>query len=131
MPRLIYRKPTYRRHKSSGLAVVTLDGVDHYLGRHGSATSRTEYRRVIAEWEALGRRSPVADTGSGLTIVELIARYWRHCQSYYVKEGRPTSEVSCIKESVKQLRELYGRMPAREFSPLKLKAVREEMIKKG
>ena len=117
MPRLIYRKPKYRRHKPSGLAVVTIDGVDHYLGPHGSAASRSEYRRVIAEWEALGRRSPVAATGAEISIVELIARYWRHCQSYYVKEGRPTSEVSCVKESLKPLRELYGRMHAAEFSP--------------
>jgi hypothetical protein len=53
--------PSYRLHKQSGQAVVTLtDGAgrrrDTYLGRYGSAESRAEYARVIAEWEASGRR---------------------------------------------------------------------------
>jgi hypothetical protein len=56
--------PTYRRHKQSKQAIVTLtDGLggrrDVLLGRHGSAESRREYARVIAEWEAAGRRRGV------------------------------------------------------------------------
>lgn len=31
------RIPSYRLHKASGQAVVTLDGRDHYLGVHDSA----------------------------------------------------------------------------------------------
>ncbi|MBI5764300.1 MAG: tyrosine-type recombinase/integrase [Planctomycetes bacterium] len=89
------------------------------------------YRRLIAEWNASGRRSMPADPNDGLTLVELIARYWRFCQTYYTKNGEPTSEVPCVAESMRPLRELYGRLPASEFGPLKLKTVREEMIKKG
>ncbi len=131
MPRLIYRIPKYRHHKRSGLAVVTIDGRDHYLGKHGSNESRAMYRRLIAEWNASGRRSMPADSTDGLTLVELIARYWRFCQTYYTKNGELTSEVGSVAESMKPLRELYGRLPAAEFGPLKLKTVREEMIKKG
>src|SRR5262249_12926131 len=53
------RIPTYRFHKSSGQAIVTLpDGLgnrrDVLLGPHGSAESPAEYARVLAEWEAAG-----------------------------------------------------------------------------
>jgi hypothetical protein len=55
--------PTYRLHKQSGQAVVTLpDGLgnrrDVLLGRYGSTESRKEYTRVLAEWESSGRILP-------------------------------------------------------------------------
>jgi hypothetical protein len=55
--------PSYRLHKQSGQAVVTLpDGMgsrrDVLLGKHDSTESRAEYARVLAEWEANGRRLP-------------------------------------------------------------------------
>ena len=49
MPKKL-RIPSYRKHKPSGRAVVTLDGRDIYLGKHNSAASRAEYNRLIAEW---------------------------------------------------------------------------------
>ena len=36
MPQPKNRIPKLRKHKSSGRAIVTLDGKDHYLGKHGS-----------------------------------------------------------------------------------------------
>ena len=33
-------QPSYRLHKPSGKAVVTIDGKDHYLGDYGSAETR-------------------------------------------------------------------------------------------
>ncbi len=36
------RIPSYRKHKVSGLAVVTLNGRDFSLGPHGSAESHAE-----------------------------------------------------------------------------------------
>ena len=35
--------PSYRLHKASGQAVVTLCGRDLYLGPHGSPESRSKY----------------------------------------------------------------------------------------
>jgi hypothetical protein len=52
--------PSYRRHKGSGQAVATLNGVDHYLGQFNSPESKVEYNPVVAEWLALGRRLPEA-----------------------------------------------------------------------
>jgi hypothetical protein len=37
MPKLKTKTPSYRLHKGSGQAVVTLSGKDIYLGVHGSA----------------------------------------------------------------------------------------------
>jgi len=38
-----------------GNAVVTIQGKDHYLGRHGFSRSKTEYNRLSAEWLSAGR----------------------------------------------------------------------------
>ncbi len=43
---LTKKPPCYRIHKQTGQAVITLDGRDHYLGTHGSATSGEHYARV-------------------------------------------------------------------------------------
>ena len=48
------RIPSYRHHKPTGQAVVTLNGKDHYLGLWGTAASRAEYDRLIGEWIANG-----------------------------------------------------------------------------
>ena len=39
--------PSYRRHRATGQAVVTLCGRDHYLGKWNTAASRAEYDRLI------------------------------------------------------------------------------------
>ena len=66
--------PSYRLHKQSGQADVTLtDPIgrrrDVLLGPHVTPESRAEYRRVLAEWEAAGRslppKSPADDTSPG------------------------------------------------------------------
>jgi hypothetical protein len=63
MPRRRNPVPTYRLHKQSGQAIVTLTGGlgrrrDVMLGRHGSPESRAEYARVLVDWEAGGQRLP-------------------------------------------------------------------------
>ncbi|CAN5537961.1 hypothetical protein BH10PLA1_BH10PLA1_10000 [soil metagenome] len=64
MPRLNDNQlPSYRLHKQSGRAVVTLTGKDHLLGAHGSAASKQEYNRLISECVANGRR-PLRDDGN-------------------------------------------------------------------
>ena len=58
------------------------------------------------------------------TINELMVGYLAHAESYYVKEGRPTSEVSLIRRSLRVLRLQYGHVAAKNFGPLALKACR-------
>ncbi len=52
MPEVKYRTPSYRHHKASGQAIVSIYGRDYYLGLNGSAASREKYDQLIAEWYA-------------------------------------------------------------------------------
>ena len=53
MPKLSdSQAPSYRRHKQSGQAIVTLSGRDILLGKHGTKESRDAYNRITAEWLA-------------------------------------------------------------------------------
>src|SRR5262245_45201057 len=107
------RDPSYRLHKASGQAIVTLpDGIggrrDILLGQYGTAASRKEYRRVLAEWEAKGRRLP-CDAVDDLTVNELIAAFWRHVEQHYRRaDGSPTHEVRDYAMSLRPLKHLYG-----------------------
>jgi integrase len=138
VPRLpIDKNPSLRRHAASGQGLVTLSGRDHYLGKWPSgckkppAEVQAAYDRLIAEWRANGRR-PLAPAGEapGLTVGELILRFWPHVERHYRHpDGTPTGEVENYRHSLRPLRQLYEGLPAAEFSPLKLKAVRETMVK--
>src|SRR5262245_32498561 len=99
-----FRTPKYRLHRPSGQAVVTLEGHDFYLGPHGTASSRREYDRLIAEWLGNGRRLPGGEAEPSITIVELMAAYVRFAKSYYVKNGNPTSEQASIKQAIRPLK---------------------------
>ena len=121
--------PKYRLHKPSGLGVVRLNGKDIYLSKHGTEESQTEYRRVIAEWlasptQAIHQHGPI---GSAI-VNELVLAYLRFAKNYYIKNGRPSGEVRNLKDAVKPLVLMHGHVPVVEFSPMSLKAVREEMI---
>jgi integrase len=128
--------PTYRLHKQSGQAIVTLpDGTggrrDVLLGRYGTPHSRQEYLRVLGEWEAAGRRLPSPQASAAthdITVNELLLAYWRHVESYYLKDGKPTSEQDVIRQALRFVKDTYGHTAAKDFSPLALKAVRQKMI---
>jgi integrase len=134
VPRTTY--PTYRRHKQSGHAIVTLRDKlggrrDILLGRYGTVASRAEYARVIAEWEASGRHLPqTVATGADLTINELAARFWPHAELHYRRpDGTTTNELNDFKYSLRPLKHFYGHTFAKDFGPLALKAVHQTMIK--
>jgi len=122
------RIPSYRHHKASGQAVVTIDGRDIYLGKFKSAASRAEYNRIIAEWTAHGGTLPQSQAND-LTVTELAAAFMRHAQGYYRRaDGTPTNEIKNFKLAIRRLTNLYGRTRVADFGPLALKAVRGQMI---
>jgi integrase len=133
MPRLVHKLPSYRLHRPSGQAVVTLGGKDVYLGPHGTKTSRAEYDRVVAEWLASGRRPSAAspDGSAPLSMSEMILRYWIFANQHYRRDGRPTRELDNIRDALRPVRELYGHTPVAQFGPLALKAVRRSMVDAG
>jgi hypothetical protein len=122
------RTPSYRLHRPTGQAVVTLNGRDFYLGKHDTPGSRAEYDRIIAEWLSNGRQTAATDD---VTISELMVGYIRHADAYYVKNGRPTSVAPLIRLALRALKRLYGHTPAREFGPLALKTLRQAYIDAG
>jgi integrase len=131
------RVPSYCRHKASGQGVTRIDGRDHYLGPYGSSESYERYERLISEWRI--NRQQNADpkprlsdpSVQALSISELIGRYRRFAESYYVRDGSPTKELSCMRYALRPVRQLYGSLPVNEFGPLALKAVQQHLIDQG
>ncbi len=120
--------PKYRKHRASGQAVVTLNGRDIYLGPYGTAASRREYDRILAEWLASGRHLAKHSDLANVTIVEVLNHYLRHCMEYYA--GSP-NEIDRIKHALRPVKSLYGHSLAKDFGPLSLEAVRRSMIEGG
>ena len=133
--------PSYRLHRPTGQAVVTLDGRDRYLGRFGSPESHEKYERLIKVWRARQEQAgaspaeapPVPlDLGDTPSVNDLILAYVRHAAGYYkpTAEGE-NKEVGCIRDALRIVRHGHGRSPAGEFGPKALKAVRQEMVRRG
>ena len=91
--------PKYRLHKATGCAVVTLDGRDIYLGRHGTAESRAKYDELVARWLANGRRLPRADDAP-LTVPRRGA-----CGAFSSAVSRPLFRDARIRPSYRTSRE--------------------------
>jgi integrase len=123
------RIPAYRLHRPSGQAVVTLNGHDHYLGKHGTTESRAAYDHLIARWLADGKR-PIRDA-QGPSINEVLLAFWEHAQDYYRKNGRATSQIKIIRAACRGARDLCRDVSAREFSPARLKAIRQKWVDAG
>lgn len=131
MKTALRRPPSYRLHKPTGQAVVTLNGKDFYLGKHGTPTSRECYDRKVAEWLANNRQVlPHATEHRRLTIIELIAAFWVYAESYYRNgDGTPTGELDNFRDALRPLKRLYGTLPAADFGPKALETVRADMVR--
>lgn len=115
------RVPSYRLHRATGQAVVTVSGRDFYLGKHGSAASRHEYNRLIAEWTAGNGTLPKAT--SDTTVAELLVAFMRAAKGTHSKK-----DLENFALAMRPLKALYARTSVEDFGPLSLKAVRQKMI---
>jgi integrase len=130
------RVPSYRCKKSNGrkYGCVSLpDGLggrrDILLGPYGTKESKAEYARVVAEWLAVDRRLPQA-AAHDLTVNELILAYLPHAERHYRHaDGTLTTELNSVRLSLRPLKALYGFTAAKDFGPLALKAIRDQLIK--
>ncbi len=120
------RLPSYRHHKPSGRAVVTLGGRDVYLGPWRSAESKREYRRLIAEFLATDGRVRPDAAGGALTVMELLNAYWGHLRRAYLPTTLPS-----FKTALGILKTLYGDVDVSAIGPVSLKACREELVRRG
>src|SRR5690349_7646267 len=106
MPKLKTNQvPSYRLHKQSGQAIVTLSGKDHLLGAYGSKESKTNYDRIVAEWIANGRRLLYRDT-NGPTVSRILAEFWAYAKTYYLQHGSVSRELQNFKYALGPLRRL-------------------------
>lgn len=55
------------------------------------------------------------DEGSSVNVI--VAAFLTHAVTYYVKNGKQTAEVDCIKSAMTPLVALYGYTPAKELGP--------------
>jgi integrase len=144
MPRRL-RIPSYRLHKQSGQAVVTLpDGFggrrDVLLGPFDSAESWDHYHRVIAEWKVNGRRLPLDGKPEGggkrgrrakeLTVNELILAYYQWAEAFH-GWTKQNGQAANLRDALRVVKDLYGTNRASQFGPLALKACRARMIEAG
>ena len=63
-----------------------------------------------------------------MTVVELVAAYWRFVKRHYVKGGNATSEQYAIAAALRPLKAIYGHTRAADLGPLGLKTVRDRMV---
>lgn len=107
-------KPTHRRR-------------DFYCGDWpASPETRQNYLTLIGRWESAGFRWPCLADANSITVVEVVQRYWRWAKDYYSK-----GESESIKVAWKVLIEVAGRDVAEKMHPVRLKDVREAMIRRG
>ncbi len=131
------KTPAYRKRNGYTQALVTLTDAatkrrkDYWLGDHGTPESREAYHRVIAEWEANGRRwpdpatcAPLPSDADDVQVKRIIRDYWRWASSYYHE-----TRAGAVKSALRLLRSLYGETPASQFGPKSLRLLREAMIR--
>jgi len=103
--------PKYCHHKSTDRAFVRIEGKTYYLGKHGTAASRREYDRVIAEFIANGRqgfRDP-----DEILVEQLIIRF---IDSAEAERNYSADRMAKIARILSHLDSLY---PARYGSTLR------------
>ena len=66
-----------------------------------------------------------------MAVGQLVLLFMEHAQGYYVKNGKPTSEVHCFRAAIRPLARLFRHRQCREFGPQKLRAVRDAIVASG
>lgn len=138
--------PKLTHNRASGKAVVRLSGVDIYCGRWGTAEAQSRYDREVAEWLARGRtpkqvRGAVTEgsveslhekRADAVAVNTVLLAFWKHAENYYRDpNGKPTSQLSTYRQTIRVVRSMYGLEPVEKFGPLALRAVRQRLVSDG
>jgi len=128
--------PKYRCRiiRGKNVAYLTLrDSVtkrkrDYFLGPYGSIESRTKYAKLIAAWEAGDRRIPSELVrpimGRGYTVAQIAAGFI----DYVSGRNYHHTHVKMFRSIAQSLVALCGHEPAVDFTPAKLRMVRQALI---
>lgn len=111
------RIPKICLHKASGKAVVRINGRDIYLGQYGSDSSKSEYDRLIREWQSTSCSLRIGSSTNAVTAAMLVSDYRSHAATYF----KDSTEPITIKIAIDYLSDYFD-LPANNLSPLKLKA---------
>ncbi len=86
MPRLVNRPPKYRHHKSTGQAVVSLNGKAIQLGPFGSELSHQRYQKVLEQWRSSRNPQKVTEEqdASDSTVITLSNLQLRRRRGYAI-----------------------------------------------
>jgi len=124
MPKLNSRYPKNCRDRNQ--AFSWYNGKRIYHGAWGSPEAKKSYDRFIA---ALLENPtlPLRMGADGVLISELAAGFVEYVES----RNMDKTDVGHFKRAVGFLVEVYGKFSVNEFSPKKLKAVRNQMVKAG
>jgi hypothetical protein len=122
--------PKLRHHKPTGQAYVVLNNQTIWLGKYDNENIQQDYNKTIAEWLSNGKQ--LAVEGTGISINEIISRFWIYAEGYYRNpDGTPTSELDSLRYAMRPLVELYGHTEAAAFGPRCLRAVQKNMVDLG
>ena len=118
--------PKYRYH-ISGHAAVRLDGIDYYLGPHGSPESYAKYYSLLAEYNANGRRMPdIIETHDDcVRIKHLIAEY--RTRELPRSEHNP-GDHGWQSNLLELIDTKFGELEIDEFGPRKLEVIRDVLV---
>lgn len=123
--------PAYKIHQASGRAYYYHGGRRHYLGRHGTPEAKQAYRQVVASWERQ-HAAPSFRPAAGCTLAELAAAFLEHADRHYRDaDGRHTKEFADYKRNLTDLLAACGELPAGDFRPSHLKALRDRWVRDG
>ena len=128
MPKLKNQPPKLCNDR--GRAFSWDNGKRVYHGVWKSAEAQKNYRHFKKRFKTalLDSTAPRYGTGRNddILILELASDFLTHIEPRMNK-----SHVGHYKQCIGFLAEVYGELPADEFSPKKLKVVREQMVKSG
>ena len=123
-----YRKQKVGKHL---YAVTYINGKRIYLGHYGSPEADAAYDRVKKEHARLTaekRSDPtfhISKEEKNVTLDDVAAAFL----DYAEKRFNGNCHYECYRTALEFAIDIYGHLPVDEFSPLKLKTVREEIIR--
>ena len=123
--------PSYRLHKPTGQAIVSLCGKIFYLGKYKSKASRERYTELIADYAANNRKLPPTRSQSEILIEKLVFNYLSYAEKYYSNNDIPTQSFGHCKLALEPVIRFYGKNIVSEFGPLSLVFIRDKWVENG
>ena len=103
-----------------------LPGCAWHIPKVGSVTSGS----FLRGWQETTRQ-PVRNRATTSRLPNYVLNTFNGRKTTTSRTTKQTSEIHNIKRAIRALRESYASLPARDFSPLKLKTVRQRFIDGG